>query len=192
MPAIAVPTLGDPEKPKPDPPSGERIPEDVPLGKTKLVHATMLAFSPDGKLYVGVSGAEWQVGELATKKVLFRTSVKLPTKVGNRWQPTFAAISPDGKLVAIPTENLDQVGLWDIAKNRLVRTLSNRTAKIKLMDHLAFSSDGKQVFAGGENIVYRWDVATGIALPSLEGNTGYGPPRTFTDAESKSLVMTTA
>src|SRR5439155_13611413 len=132
----------------------------------RLVAATLIAVSPDGRLYVSNAGAEWQVGELATQTVLLRATVKPPVNTDRRWQQPFAAISPDGKLVAIPSENLDDLGLWDIPGRRLVRTLVNKTAKIKMIDHLAFSSDGKQVFAGGENVVYRWDAATGAVLPS--------------------------
>jgi RNA polymerase sigma factor (sigma-70 family) len=170
-----------------DVPSVEVVRSGRPSQAARVV-ATILGFSLDGKFYVANSDAEWQVGELATGKVLLRANVNLPKKIGNRWQYPFAAISPDGKLVAIPTENFDQVGLWDIPGKRLVRTLSNPATKIKMLDHLAFSADGKQVFAGGENIVYRWDVATGTSLPSLEGNSGYGAPRTLTDSECKHLV----
>lgn len=188
VPVIELPGTRKTEEPKPDPPTAEEIPADVPAGHAKILPATLIGFSPDGKFYVCNHGAEWQVGELATKKVLFRATVKPVVNKERRWQETFAAISPDGKLVAIPTEKLDEVGLWDIPGKRLVRTLINKTAKIKMLDHLSFSSDGKQVFAGGENIVYRWDVATGTPLPSLEGNAGYGAPRTFTDADHKNLV----
>jgi RNA polymerase sigma factor (sigma-70 family) len=189
VPAIEVVNAGESETPKTDPPAAESAPRaDRRVGTTRLVYATMMAFSPHGKFYVGNHGAEWQVGELATKKVLFRATLKPVVNKEWRWQQPFAAISPDGKLVALPTENLDQVGLWDVAGKRLLRTLANKTARIKMLDHLAFSSDGKQVFAGGERIVYRWDVATGTVLPALEGNAGNGAPRTFTDDESKTLV----
>ena len=159
---------------------------DVPTIEVerKPARATMITFSPDGKFYVGNRGAEWQVGELATKKILFHTSVKPPVKKERYWQQPFAAISPDGKLVAIPTENLDAVGLWDVPGKRLVRTLVNKAPKIRLLDHLSFSADGKQVFAGGDNIVYRWDVATGAALPSLESSPTSGPPRTYADRDA--------
>ena len=161
---------------------------NVPAVESGSERVTLMAFTPDGKLYVGNRGADWQVGELATGKVMLRTTVNSVVRKERRWQYPFAAISPDGKLVAIPTENLDEVGLWDVPGRRLVKTLSDRTTKVRMMDHLAFSADGRQVFAGGENIVYRWDTATGSALPALVGNAGYGPPRTFTDETSRALV----
>src|SRR5262249_11763452 len=123
-----------------------------------------------------------------TGKILFRTDVKLAATKERRSQYPFAAISPHGRLVAIPTGNLDQVGFWDGPGKRPGRPLTNKAPKGRKIDHLAVSSDGKQGFAGGENIVYRWDWATGAALPSLEGNTGYGPPRTFTSGDGKILV----
>lgn len=156
------------------------------------VQATIVAFSPDGKLYVSNNGAEWQVGELATKKVLFRTKVER-VKTGERYPPEpFAAISGDHKLVAIPTERLDGVMLWDIASNRLVSTLASDDPKIKLIDHLAFSADDKCVFASGEDVVYRWQTSTGKMLPPLKGSAGYGKLRTFTDSNGQSLVTVDA
>jgi RNA polymerase sigma factor (sigma-70 family) len=171
------------DRPKTEPAS------ETETGRPGRQPVTLMAFTPDGRYYVGNRGAEWQVGELATGKVLLRATVKpIVVRKERRWQQPFAAISPDGHLVAIPTENLDEVGLWDVPGRRLVKTLTDKTTKVRMLDHLAFSADGRQVFAGGENIVYRWDDATGAALPALAGNAGYGPPRTFTDAAGKALV----
>ena len=183
VPAVEVPRDGEQAKA-----GGDVLSPDIPLEKTKVVMATLVALSSDGSLYVSNHGSQWQVGELATKRVLFRTTAKLNIPKGRRWQPVFAAISSDNKLVAIPTEDLDGVAVWDVANNRRLHTLAVGDAKIKLVDHMSFSSDGKQLFVGGENVVVRWDVSTGKALPPLEGNAGYGPPRTFTDSDCKSLI----
>jgi WD40 repeat protein len=189
VPAIPLPDSSERGGPRTDAPSGNRGPQDFgPAGPVKLVRATLLGFSPDGRLYVGNSGSAWQVGEVATQKVLFCATVKPPVNKDRKWQQPFAAISPDGKLAAFPSETLDEVGLWDIPGRRLVCTLADKARQVKLIDHLAFTADGRHIVAGGENIVYRWDVATRAALPPLEGNAGYGPPRSFSDSDCKTLV----
>jgi RNA polymerase sigma factor (sigma-70 family) len=149
---------------------------------------TIACFSPDGRLCAAVAGENWQVREPATGKVLFRATVK--PAVGKDGKPAgpFAAISSDGKTLAISTGVLDEVQLWEIPDGRLLRTLTGRAAKVRMLGHLAFSADGKQVFAGGEDVVYRWDAATGTELPALAGDTGHGPPRAFASTDGKTLV----
>ena len=166
---------------------GPRAPGRRSAAREGIVAATLLA-SRRTAGSMPAWPADWQVGEPATQKVLLRATVKPPVNTDRRWQQPFAAISPDGKLVAIPSENLDDVGLWDIPGRRLLRTLTDKSRKVKMMGHLAFSADGRHVLAGGENIVYRWDAATGAALPPSRGMPATGPPRPFTDSDCKSLV----
>jgi WD40 repeat protein len=149
---------------------------------------TIVCFSPDGRLYAVVAGDNWQVREPATGTTHFRATVK--PAVGKDGKPAgpFAAISPDGNTLAISAWALDEVQLWDIPDQRLLRTLTGRATKIKMMGHLSFSADGKQVFVGGEDVVYRWDVATGTELPALAGDTGRGPPRAFASTDGQTLV----
>src|SRR5262245_39864663 len=165
---------------------------DLPKSQTgaggAIRQETIVCFSPDGRLYAVVAGDNWQVREPATGKVLFRATVK--PAVGKDGKPAgpFAAISPDGNTLAISTGALDEVQLWDIPDGRLLRTLTGRAAKVRMLGRLAFSADGKQVFAGGENIVYRWDAATGAELPALVGDSGRGPSRAFASTDGKTLV----
>jgi RNA polymerase sigma factor (sigma-70 family) len=149
---------------------------------------TIVCFSPDGRLYAVVAGDNWQVREPAMSNVLFRATVKPPASKNGRPAGLFAAISPDGKTLAISTGALDEVQLWDITGSRLTRTLTGRATKFKMVGHLSFSADGKQVFAGGEDVVYRWDAATGTELPALAGDTGRGPPRAFASGDGQTLV----
>ena len=134
---------------------------------------TIVCFSPDGRLYAVVAGDNWQVREPTTGNVPFRATVKPPASKNGRPVGLFAAISPDHKTLAISAGTLDEVQLWDIPGQRLLRTLTGRATKFKMVGHLSFSADGKQVFAGGEDVVYRWDAATGNGTAGPRG--GYRP-----------------
>jgi WD40 repeat protein len=165
---------------------------DLPTSQTKAGGAirqeTIVCFSPDGRLYAVVAGDNWQVREPATGKVLFRATVKLAVGKDGRPVGQFAAISPDDKTLAISAGALDEVQLWDVPGGRLLRTLTGRATKVRMLGHLAFGADGKQVFAGGEDVVFRWDAATGTELPALAGDTGRGPPRAFASTDGQTLV----
>jgi WD40 repeat protein len=165
---------------------------DLPTSQTgaggAIRQETIVCFSPDGRLFAVVAGDNWQVREPATGKVLFRATVKPAVGKDGRPAGPFAAIAPDGKTLAISTGALDEVQLWDIPDGRLLRTLTGRAAKVRMLGHLAFGADGKQVFASGENIVYRWDAATGTELPALAADTGHGPPHAFASTDGQTLV----
>jgi RNA polymerase sigma factor (sigma-70 family) len=165
---------------------------DLPTSQTKAGGAirqeTIVCFSPDGRLYAEVAGENWQIREPASGNVLFRATVKPAVGKDGRPAAPFAAISPDGKILAISTGALDEVQLWDIPGQRLLRTLTGRATKVRMLGQLAFSADGTQVFAGGEDVVYRWDAATGTQLPSLAGDTSRGPPRAFAGTDGQTLV----
>jgi RNA polymerase sigma factor (sigma-70 family) len=165
---------------------------DLPTSQTKAGGAirqeTIVCFSPDGRLYAVVAGDNWQVREPATGKVLFRATVKPAVGKDGRPAGQFAAISADGKTVAILAGALDEVQLWDIPGGRLLRTLTVRATKVRMLGQPAFSADGKQVFAGGEDFVFRWDAGTGTELPALAGDTGRGPPRAFASTDGQTLV----
>ena len=165
---------------------------ELPNSQTKaggaIRQGTIVCFSPDGRLYAVVAGDNWQVREPATGKEHFRATVKIPASKDGRPLGLFAAISPDGETLAISAGTLDEVQLWDIPGGRLFRTLTSRATKFKMAGHLSFSADGKQVFAGGEDVVYRWDAATGTELPALAADTGRGPPRAFASSDAQTLV----
>jgi RNA polymerase sigma factor (sigma-70 family) len=165
---------------------------DLPNSQTKAGGAirqeTIVCFSPDGRLYAVVAGDNWQVREPATGKTVFRATVKSAVGKDGRPAGPFAAICPDGKTLAISAGALDEVQLWDIPGGRLLRTLTGRAAKVRMLGHLAFGADGKQLFAGGEDVVFRWDAATGTELPALAGDTGHGPPHAFASTDGQTLV----
>jgi WD40 repeat protein len=165
---------------------------DLPTSQTgaggAIRQETIVCFSPDGRLYAVESGTDWQVREPATGKTLFRTTVKPAVGKDGRPAGQFAAISPDDKTLAISAGALDEVQLWDIAGGQLLRTLTGRATKVRMLGHLAFSADGKQVFAGGEDVIFRWDAATGTELPALAGDNGHGPPRAFASTDGQTLV----
>jgi WD40 repeat protein len=76
------------------------------------------------------------------------------------------AFSPNGKLLASAGVNTvadGDVRVWDRATGKLQHT-------IKIFAHsLVFSADGKSLFTG-DNVVRRWDAATGKEIQPPEGN----------------------
>lgn len=83
------------------------------------------------------------------------------------------AISKDGKTAASGSSK-NQINIWDIPTNRLIRTLPN-THEI-LFDKepvlaIAISSDGKTVVSGGYTQIKIWDTRTGSLQGVLMHNT---------------------
>ena len=147
------------------------MPKAAPPGQKPLPEpADVLAYSPDGSQYIIADAKAWRVVTTAT-----RTQVALRPASPMTGEP-FAAFRPDGKAVAIPTEDRMALELWDFTDGRLTAPLRPEGKPVPFPDHLQFSSDGSTLFASADKAVYRWDVATGKALPPLTGHVGNFPP----------------
>jgi WD40 repeat protein/Tfp pilus assembly protein PilF/uncharacterized caspase-like protein len=90
------------------------------------------------------------------------------------------AFSPDGKLLAaamVVTQEIEetpfhksqtQIGIWDLASGRPVRTLSGLNIRV---DKIAFSHDGKWLASGGASqIITLWDVASAKVIRTFTGS----------------------
>jgi RNA polymerase sigma factor (sigma-70 family) len=162
------------------------------LGPVIVSPADPLAFSADATRLACVQGNQLRVIDVATGKELFKHTLedKYP----------FAALSPDGGLLAIPQADRRAIELWDVAAGKKVKTLAPPVKEsnlppalaavtgLKFQERLRFSPDGKTLFAGAEHAVYRWDLATGDMLPPLLEHSGYGAPVVHASADGKSLV----
>jgi WD40 repeat protein len=110
-------------------------------------------------------GQTVQLWDVASGKELRRVRVEMPgyLMVGA------AALSPDGKVLAVTSSGGATLYLWDAQTGKPLRQLAGRRG---LGNHLVFSPDGKRLAAGGaQGAVQMWEVATGKRL-----GTGEGPP----------------
>jgi RNA polymerase sigma factor (sigma-70 family) len=131
--------------------------------------ADLLAFSPDGNRYVTRDERAWRVVTAATRTQVAQRPFDGSTEL-------FAAFRPDGKVVAISSENRKAVELWDFTDGRLTAPLRPEGKPVSFVYHVRFSADGSTLFAAADKVVHRWDLATGKELPPLTGHVGnYAP-----------------
>jgi WD40 repeat protein len=143
---------------------------EMPLGDAPLL------FSPDGRTLCAVHRAgRLERLEVATGKR--RRPLRLPArpraaKGGPPGEPTDgdlgAAVSPDGRLVAVLRE--ERVLLCDAWQGKLVRGLDGAESALSCV---AFAPGGKLIAAGGyDQAVRLWEVATGKLVATLRGHRG--------------------
>jgi WD40 repeat protein len=116
---------------------------------------TLLAFTPDGEIVtIGGSGvALWRIkGDKLTAS----------TRIADV-QTDVAALSPDGRTLALGTDVGSQVRILDLRTKRLDEPLSGHT---KDVDSLAFSPDGRVLATASwfDGTIRLWDVRSGRAL----------------------------
>jgi WD40 repeat protein len=85
-----------------------------------------------------------------------------------------AALSPDGKQLAIGTQETGSVEVWDVAAGRwLVRDLGDR--KLGVVWKLVYTPDGSRVLTASDDGVIRiWDAKTWGAPTLLDASEGPG------------------
>ena len=85
--------------------------------------------------------------------------------------PPAAALSPDGKTIAISFSYTNTVELWDVETHTNIATLEGHTNYIW---SVAFSPDGTLFATGSEdNTVKLWDVETHTNIATLEGQAAH-------------------
>jgi RNA polymerase sigma factor (sigma-70 family) len=140
-----------------------------------------LAVSPDGKYLAacclserGMDSAQVRVWDLATDRLVHTFAHK-----GR--EPSTAAFSPDGKLLAVGYRNDGAIRFWDLARGKEVRVLTGHPHGVRC---LAFSPDGTRLASGGaldDGSLLLWDLATGKSnalLTKIKGRvwtTASGP-----------------
>lgn len=84
--------------------------------------------------------------------------------------PLSIAFSPDGKRLATSNDDLT-VSVWNLVTGAELLTLHSRSG---LMNDLAFSLDGKRIFAAtvADGTIQAWDSNTGKQLLKLRGHSG--------------------
>jgi WD40 repeat protein len=121
-------------------------------------------FTPDGKEMITVSHDKtvrvWDVATGETLRVLWP-----PRGPGVEGQINAAALSPDGRLLAVGGIGLREKEHWvyliDFPTGRIQRVLKGHTQPISA---LAFSPDGKWLASGSDDLTIRlWDPKTGQA-----------------------------
>ena len=134
-----------------------------------------VAFSPDGLRLAsaggifdpkGVVGPDITMWNAATGNEVFSTP-------GHKGGVSGVAFSPDGKTLASSGSPWDpvtrktggEVGLWDAASGKEIRTIHDASAAIHC---LAWSPDGKQLATGwGDGTLKVWDPVSGKLVLSL-------------------------
>jgi WD40 repeat protein len=124
----------------------------------------LLAFSPDN---IGLVVASSRSRAVTLRDVA--TGKERATFLQN--EPVDAlAYSPDGKLLAVTTSDLDgnppQVHFWEVATGRYRFTLTLLTSED---NHVAFSPSGKFLGVWGESTVALWELATRTQIHQLKG-----------------------
>jgi WD40 repeat protein len=132
------------------------------FGTTRLrTGASHVAYSPDGKVLASVSRQAIVLWDPKSGKEIRRLGAE--RGIG----ATSLAFAPAGKLLAT----------WSADRNGTIRIWESDTGKelheivaTNNIDGLAFSADGKQIFAGSsKGRVYRWEVETAKPLEAFSG-----------------------
>jgi WD40 repeat protein len=132
------------------------------MGSVRMRHAERIqsvAFAPDGAFLASADSSYivrlWDVrsGQLR---------LELPKGAGS-----LVVFSPDGKTLATGGYYQKLITLWNAANGERLLELPQNARS------LAFSADGKQLVAAGQDAIVRlWDVGTGDVIRSFKGHTG--------------------
>jgi WD40 repeat protein len=146
-------------------------PDNDPGPQTRIGH-----FGGSGSIHMNIKGfGEPKVAILwdaDTGKEVTALKKRAPWlfSFGHVWHPTAAALSPDGKQVAVAFAEND-AALWDSAKGGYERVVLKGHGGA--VNDIAFSPDGKKVATAGYDATVRlWDVATAKELLRLRGHQG--------------------
>lgn len=132
-------------------------------------------FTPDGHELITVSLDKtirfWDLGTGLARVV------RPPVGPGAQGELHTAALSPDGKILAVAgfgyfrlKQHLSPIFLIDRVSGAIQHMLPGHTG---LVNTLAFSADGKYLASGGQDLrILIWDVAAATVAKTLRGHTG--------------------
>jgi WD40 repeat protein len=114
-------------------------------------------------------GFEWYYwwGKSEPYRKCSKMHIDAATMVGRpaRTSVNYVKYSPDGRSLAAALSN-GYIGLWDVADNRLKRTLYTQSTNCNTLD---FSKDGSRILSVGNDHKARvWDLSTPEASPPIE------------------------
>src|SRR5262249_22207785 len=92
-----------------------------------------------------------------------------PLAKGRKVEPTAAAFSPDGSVLAT-AQTARQVRLWDTATGKELQRLTTGTPDPNALINLAFAPDGKVLAVSVGRSLLLWEAATGkpVAIPGAD------------------------
>jgi WD40 repeat protein/uncharacterized caspase-like protein len=130
---------------------------------------TTLALSADGKVLAnGIFGG---IGRHDTLKIWDPVTGQLARSLtGRHYAAHSIALNHAGdKLVSGSSGN--SVGLWDVSRAEPLRKFAETVDRTFVPDHVALSSDGRLLAAGGRNDMIKiWEVDSGRQLLTLKGH----------------------
>jgi WD40 repeat protein len=139
-------------------------------GDTVWVYS--VAFSPDGKRLVSVSGGYAEQGRLIPAEVTVwnaQTGDEMLSLKGHTSSVRSVAFSPNGQRLVSGSDD-KTVKMWDAQTGREILTLKGHTDSVM---SVAFSPDGKRLLSGSaDKTVKMWDTQTGQETLTLKGHTG--------------------
>jgi WD40 repeat protein len=158
---------------------------DVASGKSTATLSTQcyviaVAFSPDGKTLASYSSTTMPpVPGLVDRPATTGNIVKLWDVASGRKAASFSrtgggsavvsmTFSPDGRTLAMPSNNFKSIKLWDVANGSNTQTFKEPDG----VDVLAFSPDGKTLASTSGSAIKLWDVASGTMTGTLTGQMG--------------------
>ncbi len=132
-----------------------------------------LSFSADGKL---VAGLWWdaeakrstaRIWELSTEReVRIIDGLEGPTQLA----ATDAALSPDGRWIAVAISSQPLARIYEIGTGRLLHNLAG--GQVFQINDISWSPDGTRLATVGQDLAVRiWDPASGTLIRSLYGHT---------------------
>ncbi|MEE1322835.1 MAG: hypothetical protein UHE91_03340 [Bacteroidales bacterium] len=156
-----------------------------------LDEVTSVAYSPDGKYFVGGGGkgieeefitakgdTVWKftsgIGDIKIFDAKTYDCVKTLKANDSGWQVSLA-YSPNGKYIISSTGG-KTIQMWDVEKGECVKTLEASAGSVSC---LAYSLDGKYIVSGShqpysekpDNNIRIWDAESGKCILTLEGHT---------------------
>lgn len=143
------------------------VEKDKRIGKIEMAVEKLRAvpgvvFSGDSKL-VAIPCADG-----SPVLVCEATSGKVRARVGKFYLGGVLSLTSDGKRLALGNPKAADVQIWDVANGKLATTW--RTGQRGVND-LAYSGDGKWLFAAADKTIFVWDTASRQESARLRGHT---------------------